>query len=105
MDVVGLALPDPEHLIGTALDPGSPKGQRRKFFGEIVSVYHRELFDCVGRGAILPFRAYLLSLRTRTVIDNVFAHTDKYLICITHLLSSILRCLLRFHQGKNFCPG
>ena len=90
INIVRLLLPDPEHLVCTALDGRSPKRQRRKLFGQIITIYHTKLFDRISTGSILPFRPYLFSFRTGSVFNNIFTHIDKNMICVTHMRPPII---------------
>ena len=87
IDIVGLLLPDPEHLVHTALDRRAAQCQRREFLRQIIPVNHTEFFDRVRRSSVFPHRTYFLSFRTCSVINNVPAHINKYFICVTHPFS------------------
>ena len=101
IDIVGFLLPDPEHLIRTALDGSSAQSQCWKFFGQIIAIYHTKLFDGVSTGSILPFRAHLFSLCAGSVFNNIFTHIDKNVICVTHLRPPIIFSILIFRSIKN----
>jgi hypothetical protein len=85
--VVGFFLPDPQKLIRTALDCGSPERDGRKFLSEIITVDNPEFLDGVGACPVLPMGTDFLSLCTAAVINNIAAHINKYLVSVTHLLS------------------
>ena len=84
MDIAGLLLPDPQHFIGTAFDPGAPKRQCRKFPGQVVTVHHPEPLHRIGGGFVLPHRSYLLPFRAGAVVDDIPAHVYKYFIRVAH---------------------
>ena len=90
VDVVGLLLVNPEDLVHTAFKPRPSKRQRRKPLRQIITVHHAKLLNRIGRSSVLPFRTHLLPLGAGAVLDDVPAHLFKYLICITHAVSSSL---------------
>ena len=85
IDIVRFLLPDPEHLICTALNRSSAQGQCREFLGQVIAVYHAKLFYGVSTGSVLPFRSHPFSLCAGSVFNNIFTHIDKNVICVTHL--------------------
>ena len=104
VDIVGFLLPDPEDLIHSAFQRRLPQRQRRKFFPQIIAVHHAEPLDGIGRGSVLPHRAYLLALGAGAVVNNVFAHVDKSNICRAHvlLLSYVCRNLYLYVSIRFF---
>ena len=81
VDVVGLLLPDPQHLIGTTLDCRSPQRNRREFFGQIIAIDHTKFLNCVSACPIFPLRTHLLSFGAHPVVNNIATHIYKDLIC------------------------
>ena len=96
MDIVRLLLPDPEHLIRTALNRSSSKCQRRKFLRQIITVHHSKLLNRISTGAIFPHRTHLFTFRTGAVVNNVTAHIYKHSISITHVSMSSLNINITF---------
>ena len=90
INIIRLLLPDPEHLIHTALDPGSSKSQCRKFLRQVIAVDHSKFLNGICRCSVLPSWAYLLPLCACSILYNVSAHINKYFICVTQLFFSFL---------------
>ena len=80
MDVIGLLLPDPENFIGTALQGGPAQGQQGEFLLQIITVADAEFLNGIGRRSVGPVGTDLFSLCTGTVLKNISAHGNKYLI-------------------------
>ena len=96
MDVVGLPLPDPQHLVRTALDRRPSKRQRREFLRQIVTVHYAEPFDRICHAPVFPLRTYLLSSGIRSVVYNISAHLYEYFIRITHNILLHSLCTISF---------
>ena len=90
INIIRLLLPDPEHLIHTALDPGSSKSQCREFLRQVIAVDHSEFLNGICRCSVLPSRADFLTLCACSILYNVSAHINKYFICVTQLFLSFL---------------
>lgn len=60
MNIVGLLLPNPQHLVRGVLQGSAPQGHDGKLPGQIVPVYHAKLLDGICRSAVLPMGAHLL---------------------------------------------
>ena len=84
VDVVGLFLPNPENLVGGELDGGAAQGESGELLLEIVAGANTELFDGVGRAAVLPFWAHFFAPGVRAILENVAAHLYELLISFTH---------------------
>ena len=90
INIIRLLLPDPEHLIHTALDPGSSKSQCRKFLRQVIAVDHSKFLNGICRCSVLPSWTNLLTLCACSILYNVSAHINKYFICVTQLFFSFL---------------
>jgi hypothetical protein len=70
-DAVGLLLPNPQKLIGSAFPVGAAKGHDGKFFCQIVTVDYTEFFNGVGGGAVGPVGTDGKTLVGGTVFQDV----------------------------------
>ena len=97
MNIIGLALPDPQHLIRCTLDSCLSKRQCRKLLREIIPVHNTKLLHCISITAVLPLRTNLLALRTAAVIKDIPAHINKHLICVAHKTPATQNFIIPVH--------
>ena len=88
INIIRLLLPDPKQLVHTALDPRPAQRKRRKLLPQIIPVHNPKSFYRISRRAILPHGTHLFPLRTGAMINNITAHSNKNLICVTHVAPS-----------------
>jgi hypothetical protein len=84
MDIIGLTLPDPQHLIGAGLNGSLTKCHGWELLPKVIAVHYTKLLNGVCQASVLPVRTDLLSLCGCAIIDDVAAHIDKEFICFTH---------------------
>ncbi len=84
MNIIRFLLPDPQHLIRTALNRSPPKRQRRKFLRQIITIHYPEPLNGISRAPVFPLRADLLPAGIRSMIYNIPAHLYKDSVSVTH---------------------
>ena len=91
MDVVGLLLVDPEHLVHGTPEGRAAQRESGKLLSQVIAVAYAKLLDGVGGRAVLPVRADPLTLGRRAALDDVRAHPDKDVIGSAHAVASVRR--------------
>ena len=84
MHVIGLLLINPQNLVHGRLKRRTTQGERGELLAQVVARRDAEVFNGIGRGAVLPHRADLLALGGGAMVQNIAAHGYKLLISFAH---------------------
>ena len=84
MHVIGLLLIDPQNLVHGRLKRRATQGERGELLAQIVARRDTEVFNGIGRGAVLPHRTDLLALGSGSMVQDIAAHGYKLLISFAH---------------------
>ncbi len=100
MHIVRLLLPDPQHLIRSALKRRPAQRHNRKLLRKVIPVHHPEFLDRISFRPVRPMRPDLLSLRTRSVLQNILTHPNKNMIRCAHLPSFPFPICPTYHRAN-----
>ena len=84
MHIVALCLPDPEQFVNGGFPKGPADGENREFLRKVVAVDNAEALDGVSRRPVFPAGTDRQICIPCTVIENLTAILNKYLVSSAH---------------------